>query len=991
MAYQNALILDPNLILRATPSARSTALTAVERATILALAWSIGACSSKPHGKPMRTAIRAPGLVLLAVLALGLSAAPCPGQARMRVEAVAGQPFGVGRILFEGERGAGGSTDSATLVERSARIYYPAYVWQPVRQLLRNFVAAPQRSTIYFLFEGDAPLELSVYAPGPHSRTIRPAHDPVAHEQLLRAWWGEYPRAAERWAGGGDDSSVVQNYLVTTLARRLRFDPPAPSGPQPNQARDTLELLLGTERLRVALEREMLLQPVTSQVADQQVPEPLPVGEPLFVVPKRHFPIEPIAAHVPAECLYMRFGSFPNFLWFRHRMDEWGGDVRNLISERGVDYRLDERLQRQLALRENVLAELLGERVIADVAVIGTDTFLRDGAAMGMLFHARNSGALRADIMRQRIESLKQFPGATEEKFKIAEHDVNFISTSDNRLRSFYVIDGDFHLVTTSRTIARRFLEAGRGVDALGGSQEFRFARSKVPLAGKQSIFIYLSKTFLRNLAGPHYRVESMRRVRSAGQIELVLLARLAARAERKRSETLDDLIAAEALPEGFGQRWDGSQLVYENGEVYDSLRGTRGTFVPVPDVEMKRVTASEAREYNRFYEYFESEWREVNPILVAVDRSPAGKDLERVTVNIEAAALADRQYQTLSRWLGPPMKQRLTRSADDMVHGQVSISGDNPLARGAPPHRLFGALRDADPRVDSQPSGLLSLLAPRDIHGYAGAIPGPGMLGMFAGPNIASGPDGFAQLRTGLWRREFGEFTLLSFHPEILDDVAPQLHFGPAKEPAQLWLHADDLQGTRLADTINKFGYRYARGIAQNNIQFMNVLAEQLHVPRKHTREIAELLLGAKLVSPVGGDYELRAGRGGLPQWVVVRSQPDAQERQIPPYQFPALEWLRELDVEARLEPSSLTVHIEAIMPAQPVKTFPLPAMPSFPSFVLPGFGGNSKEKPKEAQRPPAESKRPAPAGVTPPAEKPAPSAPVPTDPEDLELPEPE
>ena len=32
--------------------------------------------------------------------------------------------------------------------------------------------------------------------------------------------------------------------------------------------------------------------------------------------------------HVPVECLYVRFGSFPNFLWLRHRIDEWGGEVR---------------------------------------------------------------------------------------------------------------------------------------------------------------------------------------------------------------------------------------------------------------------------------------------------------------------------------------------------------------------------------------------------------------------------------------------------------------------------------------------------------------------------------------------------------------------------------------------------------------------------------------------------------------------------------------
>ena len=56
--------------------------------------------------------------------------------------------------------------------------------------------------------------------------------------------------------------------------------------------------------------------------------------------------------HVPVECFYVRFGSFPNFLWLRHRLEDWGGEVRDLISERGLNYGVNERMQRQLGLRE---------------------------------------------------------------------------------------------------------------------------------------------------------------------------------------------------------------------------------------------------------------------------------------------------------------------------------------------------------------------------------------------------------------------------------------------------------------------------------------------------------------------------------------------------------------------------------------------------------------------------------------------------------------
>ena len=86
-------------------------------------------------------------------------------------------------------------------------------------------------------------------------------------------------------------------------------------------------------------------------------------------------PIEPIAMRVPVECLYVRFGNFPNFLWLRHRMEDWGGELRDVISERGLDYGLNDRMQKQLGIaRRRQLAEVLGDKVIADVAMIGTDT-----------------------------------------------------------------------------------------------------------------------------------------------------------------------------------------------------------------------------------------------------------------------------------------------------------------------------------------------------------------------------------------------------------------------------------------------------------------------------------------------------------------------------------------------------------------------------------------------------------------------------------------
>ena len=146
--------------------------------------------------------------------------------------------------------------------------------------------------------------------------------------------------------------------------------------------------------------------------------------------------IEPIVLRVPADCFYVRAGSFPNFLWFRHRLEVSRGNVRNLLLE-GVD-----RLRAELALRGPDRTEGIGVGGRA-----GASGHCRRGdhrhrylsarcASDGILFQARNNFALASDIQRQRLGAQQATAGATEEKLTIGGKEVSFVSaTPDNGLR----------------------------------------------------------------------------------------------------------------------------------------------------------------------------------------------------------------------------------------------------------------------------------------------------------------------------------------------------------------------------------------------------------------------------------------------------------------------------------------------------------------------------------------------------------------------------
>jgi hypothetical protein len=238
-------------------------------------------------------------------------------------------------------------------------------------------------------------------------------------------------------------------------------------------------------------------------------------------------------------------------------------------------------------LQTSALARLFGEAAIADAAIVGSDMFLSEGAAIGILFYARNNLIQGSDLTGQRAEALKNNKDASQKQVTIAGRQVPFLSTPDNRIRSYYVADGDYHFVTTSETLARRFLETAKA-PGLGKSKEFQHARSVMPLSRNDTIFIYLSDATFRNIVRPAYRVETVRRLQAAADIELVQLAQLAAAVEGKPGDTIEQLIAGRYLPADFGPRPDGSRTVIGPNDVYDSLRGARGTFTPVADVPLK-------------------------------------------------------------------------------------------------------------------------------------------------------------------------------------------------------------------------------------------------------------------------------------------------------------------------------------------------------------------------------------------------------------------
>jgi hypothetical protein len=804
-------------------------------------------------------------------------------------------------------------------------------------------------------------------------------------DRLFTSWWREYSAAARQVRSDGDHPPILEDYLLTMLARRLGREPvllDRLTQPQPKPALTTqsLELLLNMERLRSEVMKETMQgRGDFGERADLPLPPParwaalpLPANEP-------QVEIEPLAMHVPPECFYIRFGRFSNYLWMNKLVEEYGGDISSMVTLRSYVAPMNKRSQRQLALEQNALAELLGDQVIADVAIIGRDTFTHEGAAIGMLFEAKND-VLASDLAGQRKRALarERDAGITEETLTIAGRAVSLLATPDNRVRSFYAIDGKFHLVTTSRAIVERFFEIADGKTSLGQSAEFRVARQTMPLDRQDTIFVYFSTAFFEGLLSPQYQVELARRMKSVTDMELLQLARLAAIGEGLRGNSVDDLVAGGLLPTGFGRRPDGSGPILTDANMLDSRRGARGSFVPIPDVKIAGITAAEAERISALTAAYSSQWRRMDPLMVGIRRTALDNSRERIVIDGELAPLDESKYGWILSMLGPPTREMVTPAKNDIISMQLSARG-GLLSPSIPPHYLFLGVQDMAPLGDLQPTGLLQTLQMiRTTPGYLGSWPKAGFLDLLPfnlGGSVPD-PNGFSQLPFGLWRRQGEGFSVLAFDPQLLANVTPELRVVEAETPAQIRLHVGDLSQAKFRPWVSNLYYTRALEASAGNVRFLHALNQQLRVPMDQCKDIAEDLIDGELICALGGKYELVEDLGGTTGWQSTAWA--GRSLAAPPNDFeaPLLKWFRGIDAHLIKDGDRLTARAELDVQRE---------APEGGKFELPLFnlfgGGQKALKPKKPL-PPADE--------LPPPPLPPVAAPPKAEPPKLELPRP-
>lgn len=892
---------------------------------------------------------------------------PPPPPKVVKAMAFFGSPWGVGTIRIRISSEGPADTDDlqpALIQGDDRRVFYAvSSMNQPPQQCWRTV-------DIYFLVRGGDPLSLKVSlgAAVLDLPVLKFHHDQNECNRLAAEWWRTFSQAN---AGPiPAELDPIADYFTQMLARRMKRDGKITrertrtSGLEQHFER-AVGTLFGFESVRLAMMMDDVPEsPGLPQAAIHPLPTPLRIT-PVPIPPTANAAsIESIAQAVPVECFYLRCGRISNYLWVRDLLLGWGGSLSEVVASKSVDSKLRSRYEQQLAFSPKRALDDGIDDIISDCALIGTDLEFEDGAGLGILLQSDRPKLLATLLAAQRVECAKM-TGAKETFVGRLNANGWQLSTADNRVRSFFVSHGQYSLLTNCERLATRFLDTLNSGESLGQLQEFKYACSQIPKNRDIIASIYLSDHFFRNVTSPSHRIERTRRKAARRDLEHLVLARLVAEAEGMSDRSVNDLIRAGFLPPMFGQRSDGSQPVLRNDVPLDSLRGRAGAFLPIADVNVESATTREIEAYRDFTAAYLREWQRMDPVILAISRDESVvPNRERVVIDVRVAPYARQEYAFLSRYLAESHHKHPVVSGDllslsarlreggrayDVCFGirdeavPYDVQGDQVIREGHfrgmefANHNSYAAVRPAGDR------GLVLLR--QFAENFKGHFGGKGRTDV--------GDKGHTEVKQSrvaaayIYRclvemarsrpvtaflfdaasekvKQFmsiedrhlvdGRWTAYSRSSDLRNQVFNNLVVKSRPRPAQVVLTVGDVRSSQAFPYLRAYRYVQCKQDSDATVRMANEVSAWLNVSAEQARSSLEDALGGQLVCAAGGELKsvVKHGTRRLTS-AMANHSPNGLTREVPEdYRFNFLEWLRGLEIEFSLTPTTLGARVQ-------------------------------------------------------------------------------
>jgi hypothetical protein len=360
--------------------------------------------------------------------------------------------------------------------------------------------------------------------------------------------------------------------------------------------------------------------------------------------------ISSLARCVPEDFYLVEFRSIAKMLEAMETSDLWGTHLFNQAAQEARTQKIGERLKEQLAIETTPLLRPFYDLVVSEMAVTGSDLFLREGSDVTLLFRFKQPQVFKARMDSFLSSAQKAHASAKKTTDSYLGVEYVHLGTPDRELDVYAAYPtADLHVRSNSLVGLRRVLEAiqgktakGQEVRRLGDTDEFAYIRTIFPHGAKEEDgLVYLSDPFIRKLVGPQLKLTERRRMLCYNYLRMISHAALLYRTEHgKMPESMDQLAKAGCCPGSFN---DGNLRCPDGGKYALSEDGTTGIcghhghahfLTPCCEIPLMQVTGLEASEYQDFLREYNQYWRTFfDPIALRIQITPERYRLETIVL----------------------------------------------------------------------------------------------------------------------------------------------------------------------------------------------------------------------------------------------------------------------------------------------------------------------------------------------------------------------
>ncbi|HKM57020.1 MAG TPA: hypothetical protein VJY33_26680, partial [Isosphaeraceae bacterium] len=233
----------------------------------------------------------------------------------------------------------------------------------------------------------------------------------------------------------------------------------------------------------------------------------------------------------------------------------YGNDTSTLLLMTTPRIIINEEEEQMLAGRDRPFWDL----AVEEVAVVGSDPFIREGSDVTILFRCKHPAFFKARLTGFLDRAAQTRPDACRSHGEYRGIPYDHLETADREI-CVYSASPAKHICVRSNSLAafQHVIDAilgttreGKPVVRLGDTAEFAYIRTIYPLgAEEEDGLIYLSDPFIRRLVGPKLKLTERRRMHCYNHLRMIGHAAMLYRTEHGRpADSLQTLYESGCLP----------------------------------------------------------------------------------------------------------------------------------------------------------------------------------------------------------------------------------------------------------------------------------------------------------------------------------------------------------------------------------------------------------------------------------------------------------